>query len=245
MIDDKILSRPNWNAPTNIIAFTTQIPGGVSRKPYYSLNVGAHVGDDQAAVDTNRSLLPFNEHIYWLNQTHSDTAIQLPNITNQADAAYTGLPNIACAVMTADCLPVLLTDMDGQTVCAIHAGWQGLLLGIINKSIKTAFQKIPRHNIIAWIGPHIRHCHYEVDLALAKRFDQYLDAFQVVESTCKAMLDMESVAVQQLQQAGIDNISISGECTYCESQKYFSFRRATHQGFDNCGRMVSMIMKQK
>jgi hypothetical protein len=97
---------------------------------------------------------------------------------------------------------------------------------------------------MAWIGPNIRQCHYEVDFDLAKRFDRYSDAYALGKNPQKVMLNLESIAVQQLNEIGIAQVALNGECTYCESEKYFSFRRASHKGFDNCGRMVSLIMKR-
>lgn len=245
MIDNRLLTQPNWNVPDHIVAFTTQISGGVSGKPYHSLNVGDHVGDIHSDVEVNRGLLPYSSNIHWLNQTHSDVAVQLPSGNKDADAAYTTSSNLACSVMTADCLPILLTDTEGHVVCAIHAGWKGLLVDIIRKTIDKAFFGIPRNTIIAWVGPSIRQCHYEVDSAMAIQFDHYSDAYVYRENPKKAMLNLSSIACQQLDSIGIESISVNAECTYCESEKYFSFRRASHQGFNNCGRMISMIMKRK
>lgn len=245
MIDTCVLTLPNWHAPDNIVAFTTQLLGGISGGSYYSLNMGSHVGDDQAAVDFNRSLLPNPNQIHWLNQTHSDVSIRLPNAETDADAAFTESIGLVCAVMTADCLPILVTDVNGEAVCAIHAGWRGLENEIIKKTINKAFLGTHRNNLMAWIGPNIRQCHYEVDLDLAKRFDRYSDAYLLGKNPQKAMLNLETIAVQQLNEIGIAQVALNGECTYRESDKYFSFRRASHKGFNNCGRMVSLIMRRE
>lgn len=245
MIDSSLLTIPDWNAPTNITAFTTQVSGGFSQGVYQSLNVGLHVGDKSQDVESNRCELPHFDKIHWLDQTHSNIAIQLPNKNITGDAAYTSRHSSACAVMTADCLPIIVTDTQSRVVCAIHAGWKGLRNNIIPNTIRQAFGQIPAEEIIAWIGPHIRQCHFEVDLALAMQFDQYNNAYFSTENSGKAMLDLESIAYQQLCHLGIKQITSNAECSYCEAGKYFSFRRSSHQGFENCGRMVTVIMKRK
>ena len=244
MISHSHLTIPNWKAPSNVVAFTTQIGGGFSDNEYCSLNLGLHVNDNRQTVLKNRLQLPYSNSIHWLEQTHSDISISLPSTRVDADASFTEHADIACAVMTADCLPILVTDKTGARVSAIHAGWQGLATRIIAKTIERAFAGYSSEDLLVWIGPSIQQCHYEVDEALTERFKHYSDIFKPSTNKSKYMLDLVAVAKQQVHQLGINNVFSSGECTYCEKNKYFSFRRSSHQGFSNCGRMVSIIMKQ-
>ena len=128
------LIQPSWNAPNHVKAFSTTRAGGYSQGVYSGLNLGLHVGDLPETVIKNRTLLPEYQNISWLNQTHSANVIEIdkPSLSVlDADAAFTTASNSACAVMTADCLPILLCDVLGTEVAAIHAGWKGVALGII------------------------------------------------------------------------------------------------------------------
>ncbi|WP_112083170.1 peptidoglycan editing factor PgeF, partial [Haemophilus influenzae] len=150
---------PNWNVPKNIHAFTTTREGGVSSMPYFSFNLGDHVGDNKSAVKTNRTLLVekfgLPQTPIFLTQTHSTRVLQLPYSGQnlEADAVYTNVPNQVCVVMTADCLPVLFTTTSGNEVAAAHAGWRGLCDGVLEETVKY-FQAKPE-DIIAWFGPAI------------------------------------------------------------------------------------------
>ena len=226
-----------------VVAYTTTIHGGVSEGPFNTLNLGEHVGDRDEHVASNRARLPYAQCIHWLNQTHSDKAIELPNTRQDADAAYSRQAEIACAVMTADCVPVLLADKDGNTVAAIHAGLQGLKNNIIRKTIVQAFQRVESQHIFAWIGPHIGACHYELPAAESEPFSAIADVDYPSHNPDKVMLDLGKIARFQLNQVGVQNIVEDGRCTYCEQQNLFSYRRSSHLGEANCGRMVSVIMK--
>ncbi|MBT0585838.1 peptidoglycan editing factor PgeF [Alteromonas oceanisediminis] len=235
---------PEWHVPQHVKAFTTTRLGGVSEGSCSSLNVGLHVGDNPQCVEANRDRVPYSQHIHWLNQTHSSRCIALPSNQHTADASYTSTVNVACAVMTADCLPLLMTDGAGSTVAAVHAGYEGLRNGIIAKTINQAFDQVPRANINVWIGPAIGVCHYEVSVDMAGPFLPLPNAVKASPlGSAKRMLDLKLIASHQLTELGLTRIIVSQQCTYCDDQRFFSYRRATHQGDSNCGRMVSVICK--
>ena len=138
---------PDWPAPANIHAATTLRTGGVSPAPYSSLNPAAHVGDAAEWVGQNRriikEMLDLPAEPVWLNQIHSSRAVKAVKTADlqQADAAYTDESGVVCAVLTADCLPLLVCSADGAHIAAIHAGWRGLLAGVIGNTV--AAMKIP------------------------------------------------------------------------------------------------------
>ncbi|WP_100643349.1 peptidoglycan editing factor PgeF [Alteromonas facilis] len=231
-----------WSAPSHVLAYTTFRSGGMSEGPYASLNVGNHVGDKLAHVDHNRSLLPFSQQIHWLNQTHSNHVIELPAKEHNADATFTSQAGVMCAVMTADCVPVLLTDTKGEIVAAVHAGMKGLKDQIIVNTVDKAFNNVSRNQIIAWVGPHIGVCHYEISEKEALPFSNIASASSPSVNPGKVMLNLGVIAQYQLNRLGIETVFDEDQCTYCEDQLFFSYRRATHQGYKNCGRMVSTIM---
>ena len=147
--------KADWPAPKFIKAGTTLRQGGVSRGVYSSFNLATHVGDELALVRQNRAMLNVPNAPQWLEQTHSPRAVLLPHadVTPKADAAYTSAENIVCAVMTADCLPLLITDLQGSRVAAIHAGWRGLCDGIIEATIKKLSSE--PESLLVWLGPAI------------------------------------------------------------------------------------------
>ena len=158
--------KANWPAPANIKAGTTTRAGGVSAAPYASFNLATHVEDKLDNVNQNRSqlrsCLNMPNEPQWLEQTHSTVATLLPvkEAVPKADAAYTVQKNVVCAVMTADCLPLLITNTEGTCVAAIHAGWRGMADGILENTIK----KLPvkPESLLVWLGPAIGAEVYEV-----------------------------------------------------------------------------------
>ncbi|MDH5369328.1 MAG: peptidoglycan editing factor PgeF [Gammaproteobacteria bacterium] len=236
----------DWPAPDFIKAGTTIRHGGVSTTPYTSFNLATHVGDELAAVNQNRATLsrrlslPCEPH--WLEQIHSTTVVLLPNedVIPKADAVYTSETNIVCAVMTADCLPLLITDEQGSCVAAIHAGWRGLCDGVIESTIK----KLPvePESLLVWLGPAIGPDVYEVG-------KEVYDAFQLADHDSDAsqqaftptaeqhwLLDMYYMARVRLNNIGVSQIYGGTRCTFSEKEQFFSYRRdgAT-------GRMASLI----
>ena len=163
----------NWKAPTNIQAFTTTREGGESKTPYTSNNLGTHVGDNLDDVEHNRNKLITRFELpstpFWLNQTHSTHCVLAEaDGSRDADAAITRTPNRVLAIMTADCLPILLCNKAGNEVAAIHAGWQGLLNGVVENTL--AQMESTTNELIAWIGPSICQACYEVGQEVYEQF---------------------------------------------------------------------------
>lgn len=238
------LIKADWPAPDNIHAVTTTRDGGVSMAPYAGLNLGAHVGDDINAVSDNRKQLRHqlalpNEPV-WLSQTHSTDVADLDNLTPNlhADASTTSQTNIICAVLTADCLPILICDKQGQEVAAIHAGWRGLAAGIVDETL--ARLKSPAHECLAWMGPAIGASSFEVghdviDAYLAQSAE-HRSAFRPAGE--KFLADIYQLAKTNLQMAGLNAIYGGQHCTYQQSEQFFSYRR---DGVT--GRMASLIWR--
>ncbi len=221
---------PNWNAPENIKAFSSTRIGGISKGVYRGLNLGMHVEDDLVLVMQNRSLLTkFSEmpsEPVWLNQTHSTDVIAVNTPTLKAinaDGSVTSSSSIVCAVMTADCLPVLLTDIDGSKVAAIHAGWRGLADGILERAVKQ-FDK----PVLAWFGPAIGQNAFEVGQDVFDIFTSHTGEAEkafIRKDNGKYLADMCLLAKQRLHSVGVDNISYSDLCTYSDTERFYSYRR--------------------
>lgn len=156
--------QPDWPAPARVKALSTTRAGGVGKAPYDTLNLGTHVGDDPSRVADNRGIvrqaLPAEPR--WLNQVHGSTVVDAAagDGVPDADAAFTREPGRVCAVMTADCLPVLLCDRAGTVVAAAHAGWRGLFDGVIEATVEA--MGVPPGQLLAWLGPAIGPDAFEV-----------------------------------------------------------------------------------
>lgn len=231
---------PNWPALSRIVAGTSCRRGGVSQPPYDSLNPAAHVGDDPAAVAANRGRLGLPVEPCWLQQVHGTQVAVLEGngqIGIEADAAYSRTPGVICAVLTADCLPVLLCDRAGREVAAVHAGWRGLQAGIIEATLEQ-FQA-PAGELLAWLGPAIGPEAYEVGdevrQAFVDRDSAAADGF-VAGRTGHWLMDIYALARQRLQRTGIEQISGGEYCTYSDSERFYSYRRD-----GTTGRMASVI----
>ncbi|MDO6566148.1 peptidoglycan editing factor PgeF [Alteromonas sp. 1_MG-2023] len=234
---------PQWNCPENVVAYTStrydSENAGASVGDYAGCNVGDHVGDAKEAVASNRASLPFAKSITWLNQVHGNHVVTLPSKETEGDAAFSAQRGYFCAVMTADCVPILICDKAGKEVAAIHAGWKGLELGIIHKTISHFSSQAA--DLMAWVGPAICQKCYEVDAVLAQRFSDYPSTIRQGETPEKFQLDLPAIAVQQLASLNIGVVVNSQRCTYCDDQQFYSHRRATHQGKPSTGRIVSVI----
>lgn len=239
MSASNLVITPQWNIPKHIVAYTSTRQGGVSTGDFDGLNVGAHVGDDLLLVKANRALLPYYEKLTWLEQVHSNKVTVLPSVEITADAAYSSSSACFCAVMTADCVPILLCDNEGKEVAAVHAGWKGLESGVIANTISQF--NAPPSSITAWIGPAICQRCYEVDQQLAKVFAAYPEALAKTTRTNKFLLDLPAIAKAQLNALGLTDVVSSNLCTYCEQEQFYSHRFATHQGKRATGRIVSVI----
>lgn len=231
----------NWTAPPNISAFTTTSLGGVSVSPYSSNNLAYHVGDEKEHVKENRARLVLQHHLpeepFWLNQTHSAICVNIDNSDNEnADASITQTHGKVLAILTADCLPILICHKDGKQVAAIHAGWRGLQRKIIEETTKQLIDSPA--NYLAWIGPGICPQCYEVDDTLLKAFQEshpFLDG-TFLPSRNKWKANLPKIAEQILNKAGISHIFMSKLCTFEEEKTLFSYRRKPETG-----RMASLI----
>ncbi|MCL9781356.1 peptidoglycan editing factor PgeF [Vibrio sp. S4M6] len=222
---------PNWPAPEHIKALSTNRLGGFSNSPYQGLNLGQHVGDDANIVAKNRDWLVNAAELpcspIWLNQTHSTHVLEINQSTNNvfdADGTYTSQSDIVCCVMTADCLPVLLTNTDGSQVSAVHAGWRGLVGGILENAVAKMHGEI-----MAWIGPAIGPEAFEVGDDVRRQFlavsSDFSEAFVETSTKGKWMANMSLLATKRLNAVGVESVYSSDICTFQDSQRYFSYRR--------------------
>lgn len=233
---------PEWPAPPQVRSLLTTRHGGVSRGAYASLNLGDHVGDDPLAVAENRRRLAsrLDTSPVWLNQVHGTLVLdagQLPSaLRPEADASFTRRPGVACAVMTADCLPVLLCDKAGSVVAAAHAGWRGLHAGILERTV--AAMACPGEELLAYLGPAIGAQAFEVGDEVRTAFvaANAQDALAFKPQGGKWLADIYLLARQRLARLGVDAIFGGDCCTVGEPERFFSYRR---DGVT--GRMASMI----
>lgn len=239
----KLWLKPEWPAPANVHAATTCRSGGFSQGCYASLNLARHVGDDATAVSQNRALLSkllgLPAEPSWLSQIHSAIAVEASHNMPlmEADASYTAQTGVVCVVMTADCLPVLLCSQDGAEIAAIHAGWRGLLDGIIDNTVK-AMQK---RDMMAWLGPAIGPNCFEVGdevrAAFVARSREFQPGFAEGRKG-KWLADIYRLARINLAQCGITRVYGGDFCTVTEKDKFFSFRRDK-----TTGRMATLIWR--
>jgi len=235
---------PDWPAPANIHAATTLRTGGVSPGAYASLNPALHVGDNPDQVRQNRQII--NEMLdlptepVWLQQVHSNRSVKAGQdaALQQADASYTSEPHVVCAVLTADCLPLLVCDANGSQVAAIHAGWRGLLAGIIGNTV-TAMQN---RDLMVWLGPAIGPDCFEVgtevrDAFLAKSA-AYTTAFKE-QGKGKWLADIYQLARVDLAGLGITQVYGGHFCTVTEHERFYSYRRDK-----DTGRMATLIWRE-
>lgn len=238
---------PDWPAPERVKAFVTCRQGGNSLAGYAGFNVAKHVGDDDALVDTNRRQLIQQAALpgkpVWLDQVHGIHAIQLEDDCNavipRADASIARHENRVCAVMTADCLPVLLCKTDGSAVAAIHAGWRGLLSGVIENTVSQLGEAT---DILAWLGPAIGPGRFEVGAEVKQAFVEknsvMQQAFQTVDST-HYLADLYALARMTLLHCGVKRMYGGEHCTYNQPNQFYSYRRDAVTG-----RMASLIWLQ-
>ncbi|WP_434566660.1 peptidoglycan editing factor PgeF [Vibrio chagasii] len=227
---------PNWNAPSNVKAFASTRVGGFSADAYQGLNLGMHVGDDASLVERNRIWLTQHANMpaepVWLNQTHStDVITVLESTTNvlDADGAFTTASGVVCSAMTADCLPVILTDTKGTQVAAVHAGWRGLAGGILENAVAKFSNLSSDNQIIAWLGPAIGKQAFEVGDDVLEAFvgfdPQAKLAFKAKTEPGKWLANMSQLATQRLTKVGVSQVTDSNLCTFSDSDAFYSYRR--------------------
>lgn len=230
----------DWPAPAQVYAGTTLRTGGVSQAPYDSLNLALHVGDDPVAVMENRGRLGLPTEPSWLEQVHGCSVIEArpgANKVIQADAAYTASAGVICAVMTADCLPVLLCDRLGSRVAAVHVGWRGLAAGVL----EAAVAKLGGHgsDLLVWLGPAIGPGSYEVGNEVRTAFvsqDAHSDRAFHAGRNGHWWMDIYTLARQRLANVGVTGVYGGDHDTCRDAEHFFSYRR---DGVT--GRMASII----
>jgi YfiH family protein len=263
MLGDSILV-PDWpDLPANVGALASTRRGGVSGAPYGAsngagagLNLGLHVGDDAQLVGRNRARL---QHALpgpaaWLSQVHGVGVLDAATVradqpAPEADASFASAPGVVCAVLTADCLPVLLADVDGKVVGAAHAGWRGLADGVLAHSV-AAMRAAGAGQITAWLGPAIGPRQFEVGAEVLDRFvalardglerQQLRAAFTAREGAGgKYLADLGALARCLLARDGVTRVAGGGHCTVTEQSDFYSYRR---DGVT--GRQASLIWRK-
>lgn len=243
--------RPDWPAPENVRALFTLRTGGVSTGAFASLNVGAHVQDDPVAVAENRRRIAAAFDLpgepAWLSQVHGCRVVRLgpPETAGAAaDGVVSTVPGRVCAIQVADCLPVLFAARDGSVVGAAHAGWRGLLAGVLENTV--AALNVPPAGLLAWIGPGIGRAHFEVGAEVREAFvgaaaprsaPEVAGAF-VANARGRWQCDLVALARQRLSALGLTQIHGGEWCTYADPDRYFSHRRDGRSG-----RMVALIWR--
>lgn len=236
----------DWPALPRVRAVTTLRSGGVSRAPFASLNLGDHVTDDPAAVRTNRARLRAHLKLpaepVWLGQMHGTQVVDaaVAAAGTPADGGFTRQAGVACAVLTADCLPVFLCDRAATCVAVVHAGWRGLAAGVIEQGL--AAMGAPAGDVLAWLGPAIGPEAFEVGDEVRQVFvadnPAAHSAFRA-NAAGRYLADLYALARLRLAKAGVTAVHGGGFCTYREGDRFFSYRR---DGVT--GRMASLIWLQ-
>lgn len=247
---------PDWPAPPNVRSLMTTRLGGVSQGAYSSFNLAHHVGDDANSVEGNRARLREvtssvgNAHAActpcWLSQIHGTRVVDASlwvadNQPPEADAAFSREAGIACAVLTADCLPVLFCDEAGSVIAAAHAGWRGLLTGVLESCI--AAMRPASGKLMAYLGPAIGPQMFEVGDEVRCAFVTHDGiAAAAFEPTAKGkwLANIYLLARQRLEAQGVERIFGGKFCTVSEADRFFSYRRDRQTG-----RMASMIWLER
>ncbi|CAN7357683.1 peptidoglycan editing factor PgeF [Trinickia sp. LjRoot230] len=258
--------QPSWRVSPRVRALVTTRAGGVSLPPYGrfgdgtelpgGLNLGPHTGDDASRVEQNRARVAAltAAHAAWLEQIHGDTIVDAEqalacDAVPQADASVTSAPGVACVVMVADCLPVLLCDPAGRAVGAAHAGWRGLAAGIVEKAALrvAAAAGVPAHSLHAYLGPAIGPRAFEVGPEVRETFLGQADGPKERERTASAFVasaatpgkyfaDLYALARLRLGRHEITQVTGGQACTFTERERFYSYRR---DGVT--GRMAALI----
>ncbi|MCI2283152.1 peptidoglycan editing factor PgeF [Colwellia sp. MSW7] len=212
--------------------------------PYRYFNLGLHVGDCAKHVEKNRqyiqTLFPTNIKIQWFKQVHGNEVAEVSQVSSHnitADAAVTREKDIGLAIMTADCLPILLVSKLGDEIAAIHGGWRPLVANIINNTLEK--MKTKPTDLYAWLGPCISQKNFEVGHEVKAQFVEQDEGFSLafkVSVNGKYLADLHHIARLQLENLGIQQISTLPECTYANTDKYYSYRKNAVTG-----RMATVI----
>lgn len=223
---------PDWSAPANVRALVTTRAFG---------NLADHVGDEKSAVATRRAAL--RERLpaepLWLTQVHGTRCVPAETAPagSEADAAWAGSPRCVCAVLTADCLPILFCDEAGTKVAAAHAGWRGLAAGVVESTV--AAMAIAPERLMAWLGPAIGPSAFEVGDDVRAAFvtaDAATQAAFVARPNGKWLCDLYALARRRLANSGVTRVFGGGRCTFTETELFYSYRRERETG-----RMASLV----
>jgi len=237
-------TKANWPAPTRIHAGTTSRRFGYSQAPFDSMNLALRVGDATNCVLQNRSKLIQTLNLpnepCWLNQTHSNKVVTVSADTGEisADGAYTIHPDVVCAVLTADCVPLLICNKQGTEIAAVHLGWRGLCGNIIDNAIQRFTDE--RSDLLVWIGPHIGPESYEVgDEVRDNCVKNLAKEAQITFTPSRSghwYADLENMVRIELLKHGISEVFTSHKCTFRDTKEYYSYRRESITG-----RIASLI----
>jgi YfiH family protein len=235
--------KPDWPAAKNIHAAVTLRSGGLSKGAFSSLNPALHVNDKPENVLANRKTISDMLNLpgapVWLEQVHGSRVIKADQSTQlqQADASYSEQAGVVCAVMTADCLPILLATSEGDKIAAIHAGWRGLLAGVIRQTVND----LDATNIIAWLGPAIGPDCFEVGsevkTAFVKQSANYAAGFKQKNQN-KYLADIYQLATIELATMGVTQVYGGDFCTVTDNERFYSYRRD-----GKTGRMATLIWR--
>ncbi len=237
---------PDWDLPAGVKALQTEC--GQGAQPYGGFNLGDHVGDDIARVTANRQTLIDAVGVtpVWMRQVHGTRVLELndvPSAMPDADAAMTACSGVACTIMTADCLPVLVADQQARVIGAAHAGWRGLAEGVVGQliDVMTRVPGVRPSDLSVWLGPAIGSTAFEVGQDVVDAFVRRDKAHSASfcphpTSAGKYLADLSALATQVLRTRGVENIARSELCTYTLTDRFYSFRRERVTG-----RMASLI----
>ena len=239
---------PDWPLPEGVEACITTREQGLSATPFDCFNLAQHVGDDSSQVLLNRKALidRFDQlqAVQWLDQVHGVDCVEAGHDIQRADACVTSQRQLACAVMTADCLPVLFCDKAAHQVAAAHAGWRGLAGGVLAQTV-SSFQA-PPSELMVYLGPAIGPSAFEVGLEVLEQFFASARNLQQLEAVAAAFkpsskplhfkADLYALARAELQALGISGVYGGEFCTYTEQERFYSYRRDIQTG-----RMASLI----
>ena len=243
----------DWPPVPGVLACMTTRAGGRSLAPFDSLNLADHVGDDEASVLRNRESLARRLQVQpqWLRQVHGCSVVELvegngpgePGGPHEADGCWTTRAGVACAVLVADCLPVLFAARNGRAVGAAHAGWRGLAAGVVERTLErvaSAAGCLPAE-VQAWLGPCIGPQRFEVGAEVVQalgggpRFAGQGER----EGRARWLADLPGLAQDRLRRAGVVSVSGGRWCTVEDASRFFSFRRE-----GRCGRMAGLVWLQ-
>lgn len=241
---------PDWPAPASVRAAFSLRRGGVSAAPWSSLNLGTHVGDAAEAVTENRrrlrAALQLPSEPRWLQQVHGVAVVDdrgsAGPVPAVADAAITAEAGVVLAIMVADCIPVLFCDREGRRLGAAHAGWRGLLAGVLENTVEAL--AVPPRSLLAWLGPAIGPSRFEVgpevrDAFLASTPGEVAAARFLPSPGGRWLCDLPGLARDRLARAGVGWIGGVAACTASDPDRFFSHRRDAPR----TGRMAALIWR--